>query len=165
MMLGGDLKDVTSKMNHRSVLSKPFLYELKVVRTKRSGYGPPRKFQSSKDVYEAFRKRAERADREEFLALLLDTKNVMLGFHVVSVGTLAAVIVHPREVFKPAILANAASILLIHNHPSGDPDPSEEDIAVTKRIKKAGELLDIPVLDHVIIGDGAYFSFADKKML
>lgn len=89
----------------------------------------------------------------------------MLGFHVVSVGALNVVMGHPREVFKPAILANAASVLLIHNHPSGDPEPSEEDIASTKQMIKAGELLGIPVLDHVIIGDGAYYSFADAKIL
>ncbi len=156
---------MTTKVNNRSVLPLPFLYELKVVRAKRSGYGRSRKFQSAKDIYEAFRKRAEKADREEFLALLLDMKNVMLGFHVVSVGALNVVMAHPREVFKPAILANAASVLLIHNHPSGDPEPSGEDIACTKQMIKAGELLDIPVLDHVIIGDGTYFSFAENKMM
>ena len=154
-----------NKVNGKRAVPKPFLYELKVVRVVRNGYGRTRKFQSPQDVYETFRDRAEKADREECLALLLDTKNVMLGFHVVSIGILNRNMAHPREVFKAAILANAASILLVHNHPSGDPEPSEADVTSTKELMDAGELLDIPVLDHVIIGDGTYFSFTKSNML
>jgi DNA repair protein RadC len=96
------------------------------------------------------------------LVVPLDTKNRVLGFHVVSVGSLGASLVHPREVFKIAILANAASVILVHNHPSGDPEPSAEDRRVTERLKEAGELVGIPVLDHVVIGDGRYVSFTDR---
>lgn len=156
---------MTVKIKGNSEAQEPFLYELKVVRVIQNGYGRTRKFNTPRDVYEVFRDRAEKADREEFLALLLDTKNVMLGFHVVSIGALNRNMAHPREVFKAAILANAASVLLVHNHPSGDPKPSEADIVSTKELMASGELLDIPVLDHVIIGDGTYYSFLDNKVL
>ena len=85
-----------------------------------------------------------------------------LGFHVCSVGTVGSALVHPREVFKIAILANAAAVILVHNHPSGDPLPSGEDKQITKRIKEAGELMGISVLDHVILGDERFYSFADE---
>jgi len=85
----------------------------------------------------------------------LDGKNRALGFHIVSVGTLTASLVHPLEVFKLAILANVAAIIVVHNHPSGDPTPSAEDVAITQRLRQAGELLGIRVLDHVVVGDGA----------
>lgn len=103
-------------------------------------------------------------DREHFVVLLLGTKNQLLGINTVSIGTLNASIVHPREVFKPAIIANANAIILGHNHPSGDSNPSPEDRALTKRLVRAGELLGIAVLDHVIIGSD-YFSFAENGML
>lgn len=92
-------------------------------------------------------------DRENFVVLLLDTKNKVIGINTVSIGTLNSSLVHPREVFKPAILASAAALILAHNHPSGDPKPSREDIEVTKRLIEAGGLLGIQVLDHIIVGD------------
>ena len=141
------------------------MYELKVVRERRAEYGPLRKISTSRDVYEAFRSRFERLDRELFLAIPLDGKNHVLGFNIVSVGTLTASLVHPREVFKAAILANAAAIAVVHNHPSGDPSPSAEDQAITVRLKEAGELLGVRLLDHVVIGDGRYVSFADDGLL
>src|SRR5215475_15865765 len=106
-------------------------------------------------------------DREHFLVLLLDQKNKVIGINTVSVGSLTASVVHPRECFKPAILSNAAAIILAHNHPSGAPQPSQEDRVLTVRLVAAGKLLGISVLDHVIIGDGtsAYFSFADEGLL
>ena len=106
-------------------------------------------------------------DREHFVVLLLNQKNRVVGVNTVSIGSLTASVVHPREVFKPAILSNAASIILAHNHPSGQPQPSQEDRVLTVRLVAAGKLLGISVLDHVIIGDGtsAYFSFADEGLL
>ena len=106
-------------------------------------------------------------DREHFVLLLLNTKNKVTGIHVVSVGSLDSSLVHPREVFKPAVLANCASIILGHNHPSGDPQPSREDIGLTKRLKDAGELMGIPVLDHIVVGDGSvrYFSFKEESFI
>jgi len=105
-------------------------------------------------------------DREHFVVLMLDQKNQCLGIHTVSMGSLTASIVHPREVYKAAILANAAAILCGHNHPSGNPHPSQEDRAITQRLTEAGKLLGINVLDHIIIGSaGKYFSFADEGLL
>jgi DNA repair protein RadC len=141
------------------------VYELKVVRERRPGYGPARAIRTSAEVYAAFRARFEAADREEFLALFLDGKNRVQGFHVVSVGSLTASLVHPREVFKAAILSNAAALIVVHGHPSGNPEPSAEDVAITRRLKEAGELLGIGLLDHVVIGDGRYVSFADEGLL
>src|SRR5262249_19479050 len=98
---------------------------------------------------------------------LLNQKNRVVGVNTVSIGSLTASVVHPREVFKPAILSNAAAIILAHNHPSGQPQPSQEDRVLTVRLVAAGKLLGISVLDHVVIGDGtsAYFSFADEGLL
>jgi len=141
------------------------MYELRVVRERRVGYGRGRCLRKSGEVYAAFRSRFEVADREEFLAVSLDGKNRSLGFNVVSVGSLTASLVHPREVYKAAILANAAALLVVHNHPSGDPTPSTEDMAITARLKHAGEILGINLLDHVVIGDGRYVSFADDGLL
>jgi DNA repair protein RadC len=105
-------------------------------------------------------------DREHFVVLMLDQKNQVLGLHTVSMGSLTASIVHPRETFKAAILANAAAIICGHNHPSGDVQPSSEDRAITHRLAEAGKLLGINVLDHIIIGSaGKYFSFADEGLL
>src|SRR5712691_9826401 len=106
-------------------------------------------------------------DREHFMVILLDRKNAPIGLNTVSIGSLTASVVHMREVFKPAILANAAAILCGHNHPSGDSAPSHEDRAVTQRLVEAGKLLGIAVLDHIILGDGTttYFSFADEGLL
>lgn len=132
------------------------MFELRVVRERRPGYGPASKLTTSAEVYRSFSGRFARSDREEFLLVPLDGKNRALGFHVVSVGTLTASLVHPREVFKIVLLANAAAIILVHNHPSGDPTPSAEDIAITKRLQEAGDLLGIRILDHVVIGDGRY---------
>lgn len=92
------------------------------------------------------------ADREHCLVIILDGRNRVTAINTVSIGTLTSSLVHPREVFKPAILSNAASVILAHNHPSGDPKPSPEDLTLTKRLKEAGSLLGIPVLDHIIIG-------------
>ena len=117
------------------------------------------------DVYQLMRERLEDADREIFAVLMLDTRNRIIGIHPVSIGSLSASVVCPRETFKAAILANAAAILCVHNHPSGDPEASPEDLAVTTRLKESGELLGIPVLDHVIVGHGTFVSLKDRGML
>lgn len=117
------------------------------------------------DVYRMFAGRGDKLDREEFLVLLLDKKNRMIGYNVVSTGSLTATVVHPREVFKAAVIRNTARIVLVHNHVSGDPAPSREDTAISRRLKQAGEIMGIDVLDHVIIGDGRYFSFQEQGML
>ena len=100
-------------------------------------------------------------DREHFLICGLDAKHALIGINVVSIGSLSLAIVHPREVFKPMILMNAAACLCAHNHPSGDITPSQEDLVLTKRLREVAELLGIPLLDHLVLGDGRYYSFAD----
>ena len=102
---------------------------------------------------------------ERFIALALNTKNHVTAVLPVSSGSLNASIVHPRELFQRAILANCASLILAHNHPSGDPAPSPEDIALTRKLIDGGLLIDIPILDHVILGYGKYSSFKEMGLL
>jgi DNA repair protein RadC len=110
---------------------------------------PTVKLRSSTDAAEIARQYLKHTDREHFVTLFLNRKNTVIGINTVSIGSLTASVVHPREVFKPAILANAAAIICAHNHPSGDPQPSQEDRVLTKRLVEAGKLLGIEVLDHV----------------
>jgi DNA repair protein RadC len=113
---------------------------------------------SPDDVVGLVRGRLKGKKKEHFLALLLDTRNQLIKVAEVSVGSLDGSIVHPREVFKEAISATAASVVFAHNHPSGDPTASEDDIGLTKRLAEAGEIVGIDVLDHIIIGDKNYLS-------
>lgn len=113
------------------------------------------------DVQRHFQPRLRALRRESFHVLLLDGRHRLLAFENVSVGTLTASLVHPREVFREAIRCAAAAMLLVHNHPSGDPSPSAEDRDVTRRLRSAGELLGIRVLDHVIVAERGYFSFRE----
>lgn len=101
-------------------------------------------------------------DREHFRVILLNTKNQVLSVETVSIGSLNSSLVHPREVFKQAILRSAAAVILVHNHPSGDPSPSKEDIEITRRLEDAGRLIGIEVLDHIIIGDHIFTSLKEK---
>lgn len=103
-------------------------------------------------------------DKEHFNVALLDTKNQVLSIENISIGTLNASIVHPRDVFSIAIKKNANAIILLHNHPSGDPQPSNEDINITHRLSDVGNLVGIKVLDHIIIGDNRYVSFKEKNL-
>ena len=109
------------------------------------------------DAYEYVKNKIQFEQKEHFCIILLNTKNHILGFRVISIGSLSATIVHQREVMIEAVKAHAASIILVHNHPSGDPSPSREDISVTDSLVKAGNVLDIPVLDHIIVGHGGRF--------
>jgi DNA repair protein RadC len=105
-------------------------------------------------------------DREVFAVALLTVRHRVLGLHTVSVGCLTSSLVHPREVFKPAILAGSAALLLAHNHPSGDPEPSAEDIALTRRLTAAGQILGIEVLDHLILGEaGRFVSLRERGLM
>lgn len=120
------------------------------------------------DVLQSLLAVEEEHDRakEHFWVLGLNTKNVIQYADLVSLGSLSSAIVHPRETFKLAVTRSTASILIGHNHPSGDTTPSQEDILLTKRLSQAGEILGINVLDHVIIGsEGKYFSFSDNGMI
>lgn len=126
---------------------------------------PGSRYVCSADAFSHFHPRLRDYRREVFIALLLDSKNRLLREVQISEGSLNASIVHPREVFVPVVRESAAAVLFVHNHPSGDPTPSQEDIALTSRLKQAGELMGVRVLDHIIIGDGCYHSFADRGML
>lgn len=103
--------------------------------------------------------------KECFVVTFLDAKCKMIGYQMVSTGSLTASIVHPREVYKQAIQKSAHSIIVLHNHPSGDPTPSKEDLQITERLKKVGEVIGIPLLDHIIIGDGIYRSLKEESYL
>jgi DNA repair protein RadC len=113
-------------------------------------------------VHAHFHGRLPQLDREVFYVLLLDGKNRVRAEVRVSEGSLTAALVHPREVFAPAIRDGAAALILVHNHPSGDPTPSAEDAAITERLRRAGDLLGIRVLDHVVIGRTGYTSMAER---
>ena len=122
----------------------------------------PDPYRCAAEVFERYRYRLAPMPVEVFLAVLLDVKHRPVRDERVSVGVLDGSLVHPREVFAAAVRERAAAVILLHNHPSGDPAPSPEDREVTLRLRGAGRLLGIPVLDHVIIGDGAFFSFREE---
>lgn len=103
--------------------------------------------------------------REHFVAIFLNTKNKIISKEIVSIGSLNANIVHPREVFKPAIRVTASHIIIAHNHPSGDPTPSNEDIEITKKLIEAGKIIGIDILDHVIIGDSRHYSMKESGVI
>lgn len=125
-----------------------------------------RKLSSPSEAAGLGRKFLDEADREQVIVCCLDNKNQPVSVNIVSMGTVNSSLVHPREVFKTAVLSNAASIILFHNHPSGDPEPSQEDINITDRIKEAGKILGIELLDHIIIGsENRFISFKEKNMI
>ena len=115
------------------------------------------------DVADFLMPRLRYAAKEQFVVILLNNKNKVIETEVVSEGSLSSSIVHPREVFAPAILHHAAAIMVAHNHPSGDPKPSIEDEEVTRQLLRSGKVLGIPMIDHVIIGDGNYYSFLENE--
>lgn len=121
----------------------------------------PPSVKAPKDVYRLMHPRLKDADREHFYALYLSTKNTILSIELISIGSLNASIVHPREILKPAIKVSAASIIMVHNHPTGDPTPSREDIEFTRRFAKCGELIGIELLDHIVIGNGRFQSLKE----
>lgn len=118
---------------------------------------------SAEDAFHILNAFLADADREMVVVLLLSTKHEVIGLNTVSIGSLDASIVHPREVLKPAILANAGAVLVGHNHPSGDPTPSPEDVAVTKRLDEACRIVGIELVDHLIIGHGQYVSLRAER--
>ena len=125
-----------------------------------------RRISSPKDAVGIGQQFLEDADREQVIVCCLDTKNQPLSISVVSMGILNSSLIHPREIFKTAILTNAASLILYHNHPSGETEPSTEDINITKRIKEAGVLMGIELIDHIIIGsEGRFLSLKEEGLL
>lgn len=117
------------------------------------------------DAADIFRRMYPSPDRECLVVVCMDTQGQVRGLHTVSVGSLNASIVHPREVFKAAILTNAASIILVHNHPSDVTTPSSEDVSISKRIRAAGEIIGIELLDHVVVGEHDHTSLSEKGLI
>ncbi|MDO8092118.1 MAG: DNA repair protein RadC [Candidatus Brocadiales bacterium] len=126
---------------------------------------PGTQFKSSKDIFVHFHEQLRDKKQETFRVVLLDNKNRIIKEIPVSTGSLSQSVVHPREVFNPAIRESAAAVVFVHNHPSGDPLPSSEDIELTQRLKEVSQLVGIKILDHIIIGNGCYTSFKDEGLL
>jgi DNA repair protein RadC len=139
-------------------LSKRFNKALQPDKNKRKN----KTLTSAKEVYEALRKKIGGLKKENFVVVSLDTRNKIIAVDTVFVGTLNSSLVHPREIFETAIRRHAAGIVVAHNHPSGDPEPSDEDIKVTKLLTEAAKVMGIEMPDHLIIGEGKYFTFRDN---
>jgi DNA repair protein RadC len=137
------------------------IVSLKLVRESSMLY-KKRSIRSPEDGYTLMKQFLSELDREAFIVISLDTKNQPVSINICHVGSLNSSIVHPREVMKSAILSNAASIMVGHNHPSGHTDPSQEDIHVTKRLTEAGKIIGIELLDHIIVGDDSFVSLKEK---
>ena len=140
------------------------IVSIKMVREGSTKY-ENRKIETPFDAFVLLKNFLEDSDREKLLVVCLDTKNQPINICTVSVGTLNSSLVHPIEVFKTAILSNSNQIMLAHNHPSGISAPSNEDKAMTSRIKDAGVILGIELIDHIIIGSNEYFSFKENKLM
>ena len=138
------------------------LVKLKMVKENTKPYGKER-LDSPEKVAELASLLLEGADREYLLVISVNAKTQPLALEIVSIGSVDTAFAVPRETFKHAVLSNAAGIFLVHNHPSGDCKPSKEDMQITKRMKKAGEILGIPVIDHVVIGEGEFYSLKERE--
>jgi DNA repair protein RadC len=138
-------------------------YHVRLIREGRACYSPA--IGSPAEAVDFFQKRIGKGVQEHFTALFLNARNAPLGWREISRGSVSASIVHPRECFLPAISLAASSVILAHNHPSGDPSPSKDDIELTRRLVKAGELLGIEVLDHLIIAEHSFLSLKEKGLM
>jgi DNA repair protein RadC len=138
-----------------------------LVKEKVGKYELPRKTKNPEEAYNAIKiiTNVQEEAQEVFGILILNTKNKIVAVHEISRGTLNSSMVHPREVFKPAVLHNAAAIICFHNHPSGDPEPSKEDIEMTKLLVGAGKIMRIEILDHIIVGDDGYVSLKERGVM
>ena len=126
---------------------------------------PGRQFKCSNYIYNHFHEQLRGKKQETFLVVLLDNKNRVIKEVIISAGSLTSSIVHPREVFNPAIKESAASVIFVHNHPSGDPEPSKEDIQMTQRLLEVGNVVGIKILDHIIIGNECFVSLKDRGII
>lgn len=158
------MRETNPSTNQASLFESLPRYTTRLIEEQRVPYHTKTFFSGPESVVDILKQHFKGKDREEFVVMFLNTNNMLLGFEVVSIGGIASSIVEPRAVFKAAILINAASIICGHNHPSGNITASREDIRVTRVLRKAGTIMGIPVLDHVIIGDG-YTSFAENGLL
>jgi len=150
---------------HQRPAKRIQVVSLRMVRESNSILYPNRKIRTPADAAILFRQFIGDCDRESFCILCLNTKNEPTAIHQVSIGTLNASLVHPREAFKLAILSNSASVIAAHNHPSGEPTPSPEDVELTQRLRDSGTLLGIDLLDHIILGDGTFLSMKEQGLM
>lgn len=137
---------------------------IQLVKERTMTYSEAKQITSPDVAADLLRQYTDGTDRENFMVLCLNSKNKVTGINTVSIGSLNSSVVHPREVFKAAILSNAAAIIVAHNHPSGDTTPSKEDISLTKSLVEAGKVIGIPVLDHIVVGD-YYYSFKEHSLM
>jgi DNA repair protein RadC len=126
---------------------------------------PGERFSNSRELYQRYRARFFAVQKEHFFSLHLNSKNQLIREVLISIGSLSTSVVHPREVFAPAVRDSSAALIFMHNHPSGDPAPSREDKDCTQRLIRAGQILGIRVLDHIVLGFNDYYSFADAGLL
>jgi DNA repair protein RadC len=155
-LISGIGKDKAATLAAAFELSRRILYQPKWLANK--------KITSPQDVAEIFIPILRDENKEKFIVVCLNSANKIIKFETISIGNLNSSVVHPREVFKVAIDNSSASIILIHNHPSGNPEPSNEDIRITKKIVETGKIMEIPVFDHLIIAGETYTSFVEKKL-
>ncbi|MHC1723209.1 MAG: JAB domain-containing protein [Aminipila sp.] len=163
--ISGGQKEMIVKESNNTPAKRINIVSIRMVRESTILYDI-RKISSPTDAVGLGRRFLEDSDREQLLLCCLNTKNEPVALSTVSIGSLNSSIVHPREIFKTAFLSNAASIIIFHNHPSGDPSPSSEDTSITTRLKECGKLLGVELLDHIIIGSkGKYCSLKEKGIL
>ena len=155
-LISGIGKDKAATLAAAFELSRRILYQPKWLANK--------KITSPRDVAEIFIPILRDENKEKFIVVCLNSANKIIKFETISIGNLNSSVVHPREVFKVAIDNSSASIILIHNHPSGNPEPSNEDIRITKKIVETGKIMEIPVFDHLIIAGETYTSFVEKRL-
>jgi DNA repair protein RadC len=157
-------EEITAKPRSIRIKRIKAVFDTLTIKEEIANYLPPsNRFTSPEQLFQIF-SFLQHETKEHFITIHLDGKNRISCIEEVSVGSMSQAIVHPREVFKTALLSSAAALVLIHNHPSGDPACSREDREITRRLKEAGELLGIRVLDHIIVGS-SYFSFVEQGLL
>ena len=159
------MRDGQLSLFRQHLFSRLPMYTTRLVREADFTFSEREQVCAPQDVAALLQEYFRDKDREEFLIVLLDTANTVCGLSRISAGGLAASIVEPRQVFKTAILANAAAIICLHNHPSGNPEPSREDIRITRQLVEAGKLLGIPIHDHIIIAEKTYTSLAERGLM
>jgi len=161
--------DLFSAPKNQSASKFVSIYRVSLVKDKNISFGQRRmnNSQEAQSLIQSLIKTQGQPDREQFCVILLNAKNEIIGLNIVSIGGLSLASVHPREVLKPAILANSAAMILCHNHPSNNLEPSPDDLAITKRIIQASEVIGIAVHEHIIISmdDDRYYSFADNGII
>ncbi len=153
--------DKINKYTHSKRIN---IVSVKLVKEKSVSY-VPRVISCPSDIAKLFSDFIGDSDREQFIVCCLNTKNQPTDLSIISIGCLDSTVVHPREIFKVAILSNAAAIILGHNHPSGNPEPSNEDKNITNRICEVGRVHGIKILDHIIVGDNSFLSFKEQGYL